>query len=83
MRLLTTAVVMNGKPLAMRLAWKVYDGLMGDERVELITEPHALERVFRDHTSSGTLASPSSPLSREEEWQPLTRHWSGADPRWL
>jgi toxin-antitoxin system PIN domain toxin len=58
MRLLTTTVVMNGKPLAMRRAWKVYDGLMGDERVELIAEPHALERVFRDHTSSGTLASP-------------------------
>ena len=58
LRLLTTAVVMNGRPLAMKSAWKVYDGLMSDERVELIAEPVALERVFRDLSSSGKLASP-------------------------
>lgn len=58
LRLLTTTAVMNGRPLAMRRAWKVYDELMGDERVELIAEPPAMERVFREHSSSGTLASP-------------------------
>jgi toxin-antitoxin system PIN domain toxin len=58
LRLLTTAAVMNGKPLAMKRAWKVYDGLMGDERVEHIAEPPAMERMFRELSSSATLASP-------------------------
>jgi toxin-antitoxin system PIN domain toxin len=58
LRLLTTAAVMNGKPLAMKRAWTIYDGLMGDERVELMPEPPAMERVFRELTSSGKLASP-------------------------
>ncbi|HEY6393368.1 MAG TPA: TA system VapC family ribonuclease toxin [Bryobacteraceae bacterium] len=58
LRLLTTAAVMNGKPLAMRRAWKVYDGFMGDERVELAAEPPALERIFRELSSSGTRPSP-------------------------
>ena len=58
LRLLTTAAVMNGKPLTMKRAWTIYDRLMGDERVELIPEPPAMERVFRELTSSGKLASP-------------------------
>jgi uncharacterized protein len=58
LRLLTTAAVMNGKPLAMRRAWKVYDEFMGDGRVELIAEPPMMERAFREYSSSGTLASP-------------------------
>jgi len=58
LRLLTTAAVMNGKPLPMKRAWRVYDGLMGDERVEHIAEPPAMDRVFRELSSSGTIASP-------------------------
>src|SRR2546430_167014 len=57
-RKLHEAAVMNGKPLVMRGAWKVYDELMGDGRVELVAEPPAMERVFRENSASGTLASP-------------------------
>ena len=52
LRLLTTAAVMNQKPLSMKEAWKVHDGFLGDERVEFLTEPPALERAFREFSSS-------------------------------
>jgi toxin-antitoxin system PIN domain toxin len=52
LRLLTTAAVMNARPLSMKEAWSVYDGLLGDERVEFLTEPPALERAFRGLSSS-------------------------------
>jgi toxin-antitoxin system PIN domain toxin len=57
LRLLTTAAVMNNRPLSMREAWKVYDGFFGDERVEFLTEPPAVERTFRKY-SFGAHASP-------------------------
>ena len=52
LRLLTTAIVMNDRPLSMREAWKAYDGFLSDERVELLAEPPALELAFRGLSSS-------------------------------
>ena len=52
LRLLTTATVMNDRPLSMREAWRVYDGFLGDERVEFLTEPLSVERAFRGYSSS-------------------------------
>jgi len=52
LRLLTTSAVMDGKPLTMKQAWSAYDVLAGDERVEFISEPPAIERAFRGLSSS-------------------------------
>jgi hypothetical protein len=57
LRLLTTAAVMDGKPLSMGEAWRVYDGLFRDERVALAPEPSGIDIRFRQHTS-GRRASP-------------------------
>jgi toxin-antitoxin system PIN domain toxin len=57
LRLLTTAVPMNGKPLTMSAAWRAYDRLFEDDRVVLLPEPHSFEPAFRD-LSSPRLASP-------------------------
>lgn len=42
LRLLTTAGVMDGKPLTMRQAWKTYDRFRNDERVEFIADAYLL-----------------------------------------
>src|SRR5581483_8506187 len=47
LRLLTTSAVMDGKPLGMDDAWRVYDGLFADERVGLYPEPAGVEPRFR------------------------------------
>jgi toxin-antitoxin system PIN domain toxin len=52
LRLLTTSAAMEGKPLSMKHAWNAYDVLAGDERVEFISEPPAVERAFRGLSSS-------------------------------
>ena len=52
LRLLTTSAVMDGKPLTMKRAWNAYDVFAGDERVELISEPPAVERAFRGLSST-------------------------------
>ena len=52
LRLLTTSAVMNDKPLTMKQAWTAYDGLRGDERVEFLAEPSAVEHTFRGLSSS-------------------------------
>lgn len=57
LRLLTTPGVMGGKPLTMRLAWKTYDQLLSDERVQFVTEPESIESDLR-RFSSGANASP-------------------------
>jgi toxin-antitoxin system PIN domain toxin len=58
LRLLTTAAVMNGKPLKMRQAWMVYDTFTRDERVEFLPEPATIDRTFREHASKRNQASP-------------------------
>ena len=52
LRLLTTSAVMNGEPLQMRQAWRVYDELSADERVDFLTEPFNMERPFRENSST-------------------------------
>jgi toxin-antitoxin system PIN domain toxin len=52
LRLLTTSAIMGGKPLSMQLAWRIYDGLMADDRVQFCEEPTVLlEHRFRDLSS--------------------------------
>lgn len=57
MRLLTTATVMDGKPLTINEAWRVYDRFYGDARVVFVGEPREAERVFRNY-AAGKTASP-------------------------
>jgi hypothetical protein len=57
LRLLTTASVMNQKPLTSAAAWTVYDRLFADHRVGFLPEPPELEIVFRSMASSNA-ASP-------------------------
>jgi toxin-antitoxin system PIN domain toxin len=52
LRLLTTAAVMNHRPLTMAHAWKVFDRLFEDDRVALFPEPATLEAIFREHASA-------------------------------
>ena len=51
LRLLTTAAVMDNRPLSMTQSWKVYDRLLQDERVSLYPESAAIERRFREYAS--------------------------------
>ncbi len=51
LRLLTTAAVMNDRPLTMPSAWKAYDRLFEDDRVALFPEPAGLGETFRKHAS--------------------------------
>ncbi len=47
LRLLTTFGAMNGKPLQMRQAWRVYDEFLSDERVVFAPESAGVEARFR------------------------------------
>jgi toxin-antitoxin system PIN domain toxin len=57
LRLMTTAAVMDGKPLTIAEAWRVYDRLYDDDRVMFVSEPPEVERLFREK-ASGRTASP-------------------------
>jgi toxin-antitoxin system PIN domain toxin len=57
LRLLTTAIAMNGKPLSMKDAWRAYERLFADARVAFVPEPDAFEQEFKRRSSSDT-ASP-------------------------
>ena len=57
LRLMTTAAVMDGKPLSVAEAWRVYDRLYDDDRVMFISEPPGVEKHFREK-ASGRTASP-------------------------
>ena len=57
LRLLTTPAVMGGKPLTMHQAWKAYDQLLSDERVQFVPEPELVESDLR-RFSSGAKAFP-------------------------
>ena len=53
LRLLTTAAVMNGKPLTMRAAWAAYDQFFDeDDRVAFLPEPRDLDLAFRPRSES-------------------------------
>jgi uncharacterized protein len=57
LRLMTTAAVMDGKPLTITAAWRVYDRLYEDDRVTFVSEPPEVEKRFRER-ASGRTASP-------------------------
>lgn len=57
LRLVTTAAAMDGKPLTMAEAWRVYDRFYDDERVTFISEPPEVEKRFREK-ATGKTASP-------------------------
>jgi toxin-antitoxin system PIN domain toxin len=57
LRLVTTAAVMDGKPLTMAAAWRVYDRLYEDDRVTFLAEPAGIEKRLREKAATRT-ASP-------------------------
>ena len=57
LRLMTTAAVMDGKPLTVTAAWRVYDRLYEDDRVTFVSGPPEVEKRFREK-ASGRMASP-------------------------
>jgi hypothetical protein len=57
LRLMTTAAAMDGKPLTIAEAWRVYDRLYGDDRVSFVAEPVEVEKRFREK-AVGRTASP-------------------------
>jgi len=57
LRLITTAAAMDGKPLSIDEAWRVYDRFYDDDRVAFCPEPADVERRFRE-MAVGSTASP-------------------------
>lgn len=57
LRLMTTAAAMDGKPLTIAQAWRVYDRLYDDDRVTFVSEPPEVEKRFREK-AVGRDASP-------------------------
>jgi hypothetical protein len=57
LRLMTTAAAMDGKPLTIAQAWRVYDRLYDDDRVTFVAEPVEVEKRFREK-AVGRTASP-------------------------
>ena len=56
LRMVTNRSVMDTKVLTQQKAWQLYDRLCGDERIQYLGEPLALEPRFRRATQ-GQLAS--------------------------
>ncbi len=57
LRLTTTAAAMDGKPLTIAQAWRVYDRFYDDDRVLFIAEPPEIDQRFREK-AVGRQASP-------------------------
>jgi hypothetical protein len=57
LRLMTTAAVMDGKPLTIAEAWRVHDRFYGDDRVTFLSEPPDVEKKFREK-AAGRAVSP-------------------------
>jgi toxin-antitoxin system PIN domain toxin len=55
--LVTTAAVMDGKPLTIAEAWRVYDRFFEDDRVTFMSEPPGVDKQFREK-ATGRTASP-------------------------
>jgi toxin-antitoxin system PIN domain toxin len=56
LRLMTTAAVMDGNPLTIAAAWRVYDRLFEDERVAFVSEPPEVEKRFREKALGRTVS---------------------------
>jgi len=57
LRLLTTEAVMGKDVKGMREAWALWDQVCGDDRIEFLAEPEAIEKEFRELSSLAS-ASP-------------------------
>jgi toxin-antitoxin system PIN domain toxin len=57
LRLTTTAAAMDGNPLTIDEAWRVYDRFYDDDRVTFVPEPSEVEQSFRER-AVGRTASP-------------------------
>jgi toxin-antitoxin system PIN domain toxin len=57
LRLVTTAAAMDGKPLSIAQAWRVYDRFYDDDRVFFLAEPPEVEGSLREK-AVGRQASP-------------------------
>lgn len=57
LRLTTTAAAMDGRPLTIAQAWRVYDRFFDDDRVLFVAEPPEIEQFFRER-AAGREASP-------------------------
>ena len=64
LRLTTTAAVMDGKPLTIAEAWRVYDRFYEDNRVIFISEPPEVEKRFREKATGRT----TSPKVWADAW---------------
>jgi predicted nucleic acid-binding protein len=49
--------VIGNKPLSIDEAWRIYDGLLADDRVVFAPEQTSVDRIFRAR-AKGTLFSP-------------------------
>jgi predicted nucleic acid-binding protein len=50
LRLLTNPAIMGDQTLTLSEAWRVYDGWLGDPRVEFCPEPREVGSIFRKLT---------------------------------
>lgn len=57
LRLMTTAAAMDGKPLTVADAWRVYDRFYDDDRILFMAEPSEVDKRFREK-AVGRIASP-------------------------
>lgn len=57
LRLMTTAAAMDGKPLTVADAWRVYDCFYDDDRILFMAEPSEVDKRFREK-AVGRIASP-------------------------
>lgn len=57
LRLTTTVSAMNGKPLTIDQAWRIYDRFYDDDRVTFLSEPPGIEDYFRKF-ATGRSATP-------------------------
>jgi toxin-antitoxin system PIN domain toxin len=64
LRLITTAAAMDGKPLSIDEAWRVYDRFYDDDRVTFSSEPADVERRFRERAVGST----TSPKVWADAW---------------
>jgi toxin-antitoxin system PIN domain toxin len=57
LRLMTTAAAMDGKPLTIAEAWRVYDRFYADDRVTIFSEePPEVEKSFREKAAGRTVS---------------------------
>ena len=56
LRLMTTAAAMDGKPLTIAEAWRVYDRFYADDRVMFFSEPPEAEKRFREKAAGRTVS---------------------------